>query len=40
MEAVEVLCHKGGPQTTKKGGRGYDRNKEKQKERREYTKGS
>lgn len=34
MEAVEVLRKKGGAQTSKKGARGYDRNKEKQKLKR------
>jgi len=39
-EVIEVLRHKGGPQTTEKGGRGYDRKKEKQKERRRFIQGS
>jgi hypothetical protein len=34
MEAVEVLRHKGGAQSTKKGARGYDRKSEKEKTRR------
>lgn len=38
LEAVEVLHRKGGAQTTKKGARGYDRKKEKEKLRRGYEK--
>jgi len=37
-EAVELLRKKGGPQSTKKGKRGYSRKTEKQKERRDYDK--
>lgn len=38
METVEALRHKGGAQTSKKGAKGYDRNKEKQTQRRENWK--
>jgi hypothetical protein len=39
METVELLRHKGGAQTTKKGAKGYDRNKEKQNIRRKKWLG-
>ena len=37
MEAVQVLRSKGGAHSTKKGAKGYDRKKEKQKTRREHA---
>jgi hypothetical protein len=38
MEAVNALRHKGGAHSSKKGKRGYDRNKEK-RETREFLQG-
>lgn len=38
METVKLLRTKGGPQSTKKGDKGYNRKVEKAKERRDYNK--